>query len=353
MIGTPETLALVAGVAAVLLGLLFFLLWRRGRPPRPRKPSREEHRPDAAQGLRSALASTRAGLLDRLRRAWSSYPETETRLVGLEELLIIADVGVKVTQQLLDKLRVRMRELGDADALRAALAHEMRAILGHTQPRDLTARPHIILVAGVNGVGKTTSIAKLAHFHISQGRSVLLVAADTFRAAASEQLQLWAERVGADCIRHQGGTDPSAVVYDGLKAALARGIDVVIIDTAGRLHVKTNLIEELKKVSRVISRQVEGAPHEVLLVIDATTGQNALSQARVFKEALPLTGIVLTKLDGTAKGGVVFAVTTEIDVPICYVGFGEAVDDLAPFDADAFVDALLEPSREKESGEIA
>jgi fused signal recognition particle receptor len=170
------------------------------------------------------------------------------------------------------------------------------------------------------------------------------VAADTFRAAASEQLERWANRVGVDCIRHQSGADPSAVAFDGVKAAVARGVDLVIVDTAGRLHVKANLIEELKKVVRVIGRQLDGAPHEVLLVIDATTGQNAINQARVFQEALSLTGIVLTKLDGTAKGGSVFAIRAEIGVPIRYVGFGEGVDDLAPFDPDAFVDALLETS---------
>ena len=266
---SPEILALVAGVAAVLLGIVF-LLWQRRRRARRVEKSGEGHR-DPAQVLRTTLAPTRAGLLDRIQRIWSSRTEAEARLAGLEELLITADVGVRVTQKLLAKVRARMADLDDPDKLRIALAQEMRAVLGSDDGREQVARPHVMLVAGVNGVGKTTSIGKLARFHASKGHSVLLVAADTFRAAASEQLQLWAERVGADCVRHQGGTDPSAVVYDGLKAAMARDVDVVIIDTAGRLHVKTNLVEELKKVARVIGRQVDGAPHEILLVIDATT----------------------------------------------------------------------------------
>jgi fused signal recognition particle receptor len=210
--------------------------------------------------------------------------------------------------------------------------------------QNADARPLVILVAGVNGVGKTTSIGKLAYRYVADGRKVLLVAADTFRAAAGEQLQLWATRVGADCVRHPGGTDPSAVVFDGINAGIARGVDVVIIDTAGRLHVKANLIEELKKVIRIIARQQPGAPHEVYLVIDATTGQNALNQATVFQQALCLTGIILTKLDGTAKGGAVLSISSSLGVPIRYVGYGEGVEQFAPFDAADFVDALLEPS---------
>jgi len=198
------------------------------------------------------------------------------------------------------------------------------------------------VVVGVNGVGKTTTIGKLAHRFATQGRRTLLVAADTFRAAAVEQLSRWAERVGADIVKHQQGADPSAVVFDGMKAARARGVDVAIVDTAGRLHVKVNLMEELKKIVRTIGRHIEGAPHEVLLVLDATTGQNALTQARVFHEAAPLTGVVLAKLDGTARGGVALAVRKELGVPIRWVGLGEGPEDLVPFDPDRFVDALLE-----------
>ena len=206
------------------------------------------------------------------------------------------------------------------------------------------AKPEVILVVGVNGVGKTTTIGKLAHRFRQSGRSVLLVAADTFRAAAIEQLGLWAERVGADFVKHQHGADPSAVTYDGVQAAVARGADVVIIDTAGRLHVKANLMDEVKKIARTTTRLVPSAPHEILLVIDATTGQNALTQARVFHEALGVTGVVLTKLDGTAKGGVALAIRSDLDLPIRYVGLGERPEDLAPFDADAFTTALFADS---------
>ncbi len=295
-----------------------------------------------AATLREGLTKTRQGLLARLQSAWGAGKDVEARLAELEEVLLTADVGLKATQALLAKLRPRALELTDTEALRRALGDDMRAVLANGAPALLAAAPHVILVAGVNGVGKTTTIGKLAHRYRQAGKKVLLVAADTFRAAAGEQLARWAERVGADCVHHQSGSDPAAVAHDGIAAAVARGIDVVIVDTAGRLHVKTHLIEELKKVVRVIGRQLAGAPHEVLLVIDATTGQNAINQARVFQEALSLTGIVLTKLDGTAKGGAIFAVRAELGIPIRYIGLGEKAGDLAPFDADAFVDALLE-----------
>jgi len=291
--------------------------------------------------LRVSLASTRRGLLERLQGAWAGGRDVDARLAALEEVLLTADVGVKATRELLATLRPRARELADAAALRAALRDDMVAILTHERRESAGAPPHVVLVAGVNGVGKTTTIGKLARYYARSGKTVLLVAADTFRAAAAEQLVRWAERVGVACVRHQAGADPSAVAFDGLTAGVARGVDVVIIDTAGRLHVKTHLIEELKKIVRVVGRQVEGAPHEALLVIDATTGQNAIAQARVFSEALRLTGVVLTKLDGTAKGGAVLAIRSELGIPIEYIGFGEGVDDLAPFDAVGFVDALL------------
>jgi fused signal recognition particle receptor len=291
--------------------------------------------------LRQSLTKTRQGFLARLQSAWGSGKDLEARLAELEEALITADIGVKATHALLAKLRPRAGELPDADSLRRALSDDMRAVLADGEPPAPAEKPYVILVAGVNGVGKTTTIGKLAHRYRQAGKTVLLVAADTFRAAAIEQIEHWANRVGADCVRHQSGSDPAAVAHDGVSAAVARGVDVVIVDTAGRLHVKQHLIEELKKVVRVIGRQLPGAPHEVLLVIDATTGQNAISQARVFFEALNVTGIVLTKLDGTAKGGAIFAVRSELGVPIRYIGLGESPDDLAPFDPDAFVDALL------------
>jgi fused signal recognition particle receptor len=335
----------VIGALAVVVGLVAVAYFRRRRrastpavaaevAPKPAEPARP-------LALQDSLTRTRQGLLMRLRDAWGAGKDTEARLAELEEALLAADVGPKATQQLLAKLRPVARQLTDIDALRDALRKEMRSILEDGAAPGGVRPPYVILVAGVNGVGKTTTIGKLAYHYRQSGRKVLLVAADTFRAAAGEQLEHWAERVGATCVRHQSGSDPSAVAFDGLKAALARGIDVVIVDTAGRLHVKTHLMEELKKVVRVIGRQIDGAPHEILLIIDATTGQNATNQARVFCEALPVTGIVLTKLDGTARGGAVFAVRSELGVPIRYVGLGERPGDLAPFDPDIFVDALL------------
>jgi len=264
-------------------------------------------------------------------------------LADLEEALILADVGMATTERLVAALR-RRSGLDSPEAVLSALKEEVRALLedGHAGEPDM--KPLVILIAGVNGVGKTTTIGKLAYRYRAAGKSVLLVAADTFRAAAIEQLEVWANRVGCDLVRHQSGADPSAVVFDGLKAARSRSVDVAIIDTAGRLHVKVHLMEELKKLVRVIAREMPGAPHESFLVLDATTGQNALSQTRLFREALPLTGVILTKLDGTAKGGAVLAVRSELALPLRYLGLGEGIDDLRPFDAAAFTEALFEPS---------
>ncbi len=318
-------------------------------------PETAEAPPMAPSGslgrLRESLGQTREGLLARLRNAWGGGKDAYARLEAIEEVLLGADIGVKATQALLAKLRLRPDALADADSVRAALRDEMRLILTDEAEVELRLEPCVILVVGVNGVGKTTTIGKLAYRYRQLGKKVLVVAADTFRAAAAEQLALWAERVGVDCVRHQSGADPSAVAFDGMNAAVARGVDVVIVDTAGRLHVKAHLIEELKKIARVIGRQVAGAPHEVWLVIDATTGQNAINQARVFQEALSLTGLILTKLDGTAKGGAVLAIRAELGVPIRYIGLGETPADLIPFDAGAFVDALLSPRAPDLAGE--
>lgn len=351
MMRTPEALTLAAGVVAALVLVVALILYRRRREVTSRGDSRVRE-PDSSRPFEAALATSRRSFLERLQHAWLSDAAIETRLADLEEALIVADVGVRVAQRLLGRVREQAPKLSDARGLRVALRQEMRAILGETASSELASPLHVALVVGVNGVGKTTTIGKLAKHHVAAGRKVLLIAADTFRAAASEQLALWAQRVGADCVRHQGGTDPSAVVYDGLKAAVARRADVVIIDTAGRLHVKANLIEELKKIVRVIGRQIPDAPHETLLVIDGTTGQNAVNQARVFQEALTLSGVILTKLDGTAKGGAVLAIAADLGVPIRYVGYGESPDDLARFNADVFVDALIEPPPPT-SGEIA
>jgi len=344
---SPESIWAVALVTATMTVGAGLWLFRRRRAvrhvtmPVPAPAPAPATALSAGAVLRVSLASTRRGLVERLQGAWTGGRDVDARLAALEEVLLTADVGVKATQELLAMLRPRARNLADAAALRAALRDDMVAILTSARRESASAQPHVVLVAGVNGVGKTTTIGKLARFYARSGKTVLLVAADTFRAAAAEQLGRWAERVGVSCVRHQAGADPSAVAFDGLKAGIARGVDVVIIDTAGRLHVKTHLIEELKKIVRVVARQVEGAPHEALLVIDATTGQNAITQARVFSEAVRLTGVVLTKLDGTAKGGVVLAIRSELGIPIEYIGFGEGVDHLAPFDAASFVDALL------------
>jgi fused signal recognition particle receptor len=271
-------------------------------------------------------------------------------LEELEETLIGADVGVRTTAALLEPLRHVSPAEATPARLRGVLQETLESMLRASPAPEPNVQPWVVLVTGINGVGKTTTIGKLAARYVADGRRVLLVAADTFRAAAIEQLAVWAERTGADLVRHAQGADPSAVVFDGLKAALARHVDVVLIDTAGRLHTRTPLMEELAKVARVIAREVPGAPHETLLVVDATTGQNALTQARVFQSAVPLSGVVLTKLDGTARGGVLVAIRHELDLPIRYVGVGEAVDDLRPFEAGEFVRALFDSEKESRPG---
>lgn len=346
---SPEVLALIGAAVAVGICLTAVGVWwyLRARPAETKTAAASGVAHTAAPAVWSRVREGlgAAGLAGRLRAAWGSAKDIEQRFSDVEEILLGADVGARATAELLARLRPHARDLGDPEALRAALRAELTGILAEAKATGGEERsPQVILVAGVNGVGKTTTIAKLAHRYRRHGKKVLLVAADTFRAAAAEQLAHWAERVGADCVRHQAGSDPAAVVHDGLSAALARSADVVIVDTAGRLHVKKQLIEELKKIVRVIGRQIDGAPHEVLLVLDATTGQNAIAQARVFEEALQVTGIVLTKLDGTAKGGSVVAIRSELGIPIRFVGLGEKLDDLVPFDAVEFVEAMLAPA---------
>jgi fused signal recognition particle receptor len=331
----PIALA-AAGAALLVLALGAWLLLRRRRRPRARE--------GVAATWTSGLAKTRGGLTRRLFEAWRGPGDEATWLAEVEEILLTSDVGVAATRILLDGLRERAKEISSAEALREILKRSVHDLLtdgGNGSGEGEVATPRVIVVVGVNGVGKTTTIGKLAHRYCQEGKKVLLVAGDTFRAAATEQLVLWAERVGADIVKHQHGADPSAVAFDGVKAGQARGADIVIVDTAGRLHVKVNLMEELKKIVRTIGRQMEGAPHEVLLVIDATTGQNAVAQARVFHAAICLTGVVLAKLDGTARGGVVLAIRKDLGLPIRYVGLGERPEDLAPFDPDEFVAALF------------
>jgi fused signal recognition particle receptor len=298
-----------------------------------------------AHAIRDSLTRTRNAAFSRIAELLGTSQVTEETWDELEELLIQADVGVETTLHIVDRLGRRARDeaILHADALRAALAEELRALLIDQRPLDVGDRPlNVIMAVGVNGSGKTTSIAKLAHRLQQEGHPVLLAAADTFRAAAMDQLESWAQRIGVDIVRGPEGGDPGAVVYDALQAAQARDVGIVIIDTAGRLHTQYNLMAELAKVRRVAAKQVDGAPHETLLVIDAATGQNALAQARHFAEAVEVSGVVLAKLDGTSRGGMAFAINRELGLPIRFVGTGETIDDLAPFEPDAFVRGLFE-----------
>jgi fused signal recognition particle receptor len=295
--------------------------------------------------FRERLIRTRKSLAGGLERLFLGRREVDAEVLDeLEEMLITADLGVDTTLRLVEVIRekVKRRELSDAERLKEALRQEMVQILSGPPASPRTARPWVIFMVGVNGVGKTTTIAKLAHQDRTRGLNPLLIAADTFRAAAVEQLEIWGERVGAQVVKQKTGSDPAAVVFDGLDAAQARGVDVVYVDTAGRLHTKVNLMEELKKIHRTAAKKMPGAPHEILLILDATTGQNALNQARLFHEAVGVTGVVLTKLDGTAKGGMALAVAHETGLPLRYVGVGEGMDDLQPFDPEAFVAAILD-----------
>jgi fused signal recognition particle receptor len=294
--------------------------------------------------IRDGLAKTRKSLAEKFGSLVLGEKIGEDFLEELEAALISSDVGGQTTTHVLDDLQERFRrnELATPQQVKERLKQVLLDILaGRPSGLALSGKPAVILVIGVNGTGKTTSIGKLAHLLQQEGRNVMLAAADTFRAAASEQLAVWGERNAVPVIRHAEGADPGAVVFDAAAAARARGIDVLIVDTAGRLHTKSNLMEELKKVRRILARELPGAPHETLLVLDATTGQNALAQARTFHEAVGISGIVLTKLDGTPKGGVVFAITGELGLPVKFIGLGEGIDDLRPFDPQAFVDALL------------
>jgi fused signal recognition particle receptor len=297
------------------------------------------------QRLKGGLTKTREGWVQKLEDLFQDRSWDERSLADLEEILLSADVGVKATQRLADaaNLYVRGKSVQELFSfLQREIIHILKEVPQDQKTLPLSRTPWVVLFLGVNGVGKTTTIGKMAAQYRQQGKKVLLVAADTFRAAAVEQLEIWGKRTGAEIIKHQAGSDPSAVVFDGLHAAKNRNSDVVLIDTAGRLHTKVHLVEELKKICRVIAREQPGAPHETLLVLDAITGQNGLQQARVFQESMDLSGIVLTKLDGTAKGGVVVAIQEELRIPVQYVGVGEQVEDLQRFDPETFVQALFE-----------
>ena len=301
---------------------------------------------DKLKSIREALTRTRQATFGRMATLLGATEITPELWDDLEALLIQADVGVETTGDVLDRARERVKREGltRADKLKVVLKDELRAMLVTPQPIDLLEAGdlRVVLIVGTNGSGKTTSIAKLAAWLKLQNRSVLLAAADTFRAAAGDQLEIWADRAGVPVIGGQPGSDPGAIVFDAIQAAASRNINVLIIDTAGRLHTKFNLMQELKKVRNVVAKARAGAPHETWLVLDGTTGQNALAQAKQFKDAVNVTGVIITKLDGTAKGGMVFAVSHTLDLPIRFIGTGEKLGDIAPFDPDAFIDGLFE-----------
>jgi len=299
------------------------------------------------QKLKSGLKKTHENLVGKLGQVFAGHRKIDDDLLDeLEGVLIEADLGVDATLQLLDDLRERARELGELDlaSLQEVLQNEIKALLVNGKeppPDDASPHPRVIMVVGVNGSGKTTTIGKLAKHFKDQGQSVLVAAADTFRAAAMEQLETWANRARVDIVMNKQATDPASVAYDAATAAQSRNVDVLIVDTAGRLHTQRNLMEELQKIHRVLGKQISGAPHETLLVLDATTGQNAIHQAQQFNSAVQVTGLVLAKLDGTAKGGVVIAINRQLDIPVKYVGVGEQIDDLEPFNPEQFAEALF------------
>jgi fused signal recognition particle receptor len=295
------------------------------------------------QQLKRGLSKTRNVLTTDIDELFRGRRKLDADLLEeIEELLITSDMGVSTTMALVERISKNAKGISSADELKAVLKTEICALMGtpHGMPA-VVRKPHVIMVVGVNGVGKTTTIGKLAARFAAEGKGVLIGAADTFRAAAVEQLSIWAERAGVDIVRHRENADPAAVAFDSVEAAAARDKDIVIIDTAGRLHTKVNLMEELKKIQRAVAKKIPDAPHEIYLVIDATTGQNALSQAKLFNESLGVTGLILTKLDGTAKGGVVVSICDALEIPLTYIGVGEGVEDLQQFDPEQFAEALF------------
>ncbi len=303
--------------------------------------------------LKEGLTKTRDNIFGKVQRLVTAKSKIDDEMIDkLEEILITADVGVNTSMKIIERIKTRVREekYEDSNELDRLLHDEIRNALGEGNQMNRNdyfsiptgIKPFVILIVGVNGVGKTTTIGKLAYNYRTAKKNVIIAAADTFRAAANEQLEIWAQRASVDIIQQAHGADPAAVAYDSLNAAKARGADVVIIDTAGRLHTKTPLMEELKKIRRVMQKIVPEAPHEVLLVLDASTGQNALEQARQFANAVGVTGLIITKLDGTAKGGIIFAINQELNIPVKFIGVGEQIGDLQPFDKSVFVNALLQ-----------
>ena len=304
--------------------------------------------------LKAGLTKTKTALFGQVNEVVKNFRKVDEDLLEeLEEIMIMADMGTTVTEQVIDELRdrVKTKNIKDAEDVKTELADILCGLIGEGEPLNLTTSPSVILVIGVNGVGKTTSIGKIANNLKKSGKKVIVAAADTFRAAAIEQLGVWCERADVEMIRQNEGSDPASVVYDAIAAANKRKADVLIIDTAGRLHNKSNLMEELAKINRIISRELPDAARETLLVLDSTTGQNAVMQAKSFKEAAEITGLILTKLDGTAKGGAVFSIKNEVDIPVKFIGVGEQIDDMQPFDSKMFVDALMESDDKEDADE--
>jgi fused signal recognition particle receptor len=295
--------------------------------------------------LKSGLAKTKNAFVGKIDNLFKAFRKVDEELFEeLEELLISADIGVNTTEEILDELRdtVKDKNIKESDAVKEELFRMLAELIGEHEPLRLDTKPSVILVIGVNGVGKTTSIGKISAELKSQGKKVVVAAADTFRAAAAEQLTVWCERAGVDIVKQAAGSDPASVVFDAINSAKSKNADVLIVDTAGRLHNKKNLMDELAKIDRVISRELSGCSKETLLVLDATTGQNAVMQAKEFKGASNITGLILTKLDGTAKGGIVLSVKKELGIPVKFIGVGEKIDDMKPFDRDEFTRALFE-----------
>ena len=302
--------------------------------------------------LKSGLSKTKNAIVGKLDDFFKKFVKIDEDFFDeLEELLISADIGVRTTEEILDELRefVRDNRVKDSEVIKEELFRMLRELIGEAEPLHIDTKPSVILVIGVNGVGKTTSIGKISAELKGQKKKVIVAAADTFRAAAAEQLGVWCERAGVDMIRQATGADPASVVFDAIHAAKSRGADVLIVDTAGRLHNKKNLMDELAKINRVIDRELPGVCRETLLVLDATTGQNAVVQAREFREAANITGLVLTKLDGTAKGGAILSIKRVLDIPVKFVGVGEGIDDMKPFDPDEFAHALFEKESDDEA----
>ncbi len=295
--------------------------------------------------VKAGLEKTKNNFVKKVETIVIGYAEIDDDFLDdLEATMLTGDLGPKTTTYLMKEIRRGVTEgiINNTNEVMPFMEERITEMLGAQEEQLTLHKPEVILVVGVNGVGKTTTIAKLAHYYAEQGKKVIIAAADTFRAAASEQLSIWADRVGVSIVKHKEGADPAAVVFDACASAIAKEADLVIVDTAGRLHTKVNLMEELKKIGRVADKQIPGAPHQTLLVLDGTTGQNAVSQAKLFGEAVPVTGIVVTKLDGTAKGGVVISIKEELGVPVRWIGVGEQMDDLRPFNAKEFANALFD-----------